>query len=169
MAGHSRLTGFPAWPSQIGADWLSVFVAFLSSANNSIVKSAKCWNSRLVLLLAEKNPLVALFVLWAKIKRGGGCDKLEGNVRLLDPLIWAWRSMNKLHSVLKPTSPCILRCPEDNCKIMQLGADSVKVLQSYSCFLHPIGTPALHNGQTWVCMRFWSGRVRSEFCEEDWE
>lgn len=53
--------------------------------------------------------------------------------------------------------------------IVLLCADSVTVLQSYSCFLHPDQTPTLHGGQTWVCMRFWSGRVRSEFCEEDWE
>lgn len=77
--------------------------------------------------------------------------ELKGDVR---------QSMNRSHSMLKPAGPSFSRRPEGT--YCELTPHSLTILEL-------LFTPTLSGGQTWVCMRFWSGRVRSEFCEEDWE
>lgn len=100
----------------------------------------------------------------------GWSVKLEGNVRLLDQFLGDMDKYEQVAQCVKANQPLHLQESRRNTSKL-IHSQFYNPIAAYYFFFfpHPDRTPTLHGGQTWVCMRFCSGRVRSEFCEDDWE
>lgn len=164
-----RLQKSESGPSQ--GCWLSQKPCFPALWSvNSVTAKPKSLNAVLVQCLCWQ-----ITSLWHKA--GNWWVEHERNIRLLDPFFFflsffgdTGKSKQVTWCIKAPVSSGIHR--KHLLTLFFLGAPRSWFFQFYnpSWFVSPLSTsPSLPRGQTWVCMRFWRGRVRSEFCEEDWE